>query len=89
MNIIDALKNLGAKVLGVEANTIPGDDKCEVIDYIAKQYTPPTEPSAGGSMTGEAQAIEAITTPESAEAATIANKVNEIITQLKARGVTK
>lgn len=88
MNIIEALKNLGAKVLSVEANTIPGDDKCEVIEYIAKQYTPPAESPEGG-MTGEAQVIEAIGTPESAEAATIATKVNEIITQLKARGVTK
>lgn len=40
MNIIKSLKNLGAKVLSVEANTIPGDDKGEVIDYIAKNYTP-------------------------------------------------
>ncbi len=87
MNIIEALKNLGAKVLGVEANTIPGDDKCEVIEYIAKQYTPPVEPPEGG-MTSEAQVIEAIGTPESADAPTVANKVNEIITQLKARGIT-
>lgn len=43
---------------------------------------------AGAGLTGSAAAIEAITTPESADAATIANKVNEIITQLKARGVT-
>lgn len=43
---------------------------------------------AGAGLTGSATAIEAIATPESADAATIANKVNEIITQLKARGVT-
>lgn len=38
-------------------------------------------------MTGSATAIEALATPESATAPDIANKVNEIITQLKARGV--
>lgn len=41
----------------------------------------------GVGLTGSATAIEAIATPESADAPTIANKVNEIITQLKARGV--
>lgn len=41
----------------------------------------------GVGLTGTATAIEAISTPESADAPTIANKVNEIITQLKARGV--
>ena len=41
----------------------------------------------GAGLTGSATAIEAIATPESADAPTIANKVNEIITQLKARGV--
>ena len=41
----------------------------------------------GVGLTGTATAIEAIATPESADAPTIANKVNEIITQLKARGV--
>lgn len=43
---------------------------------------------AGVGLTGSATAIEAIATPESADAPTIANKVNEIITQLKARGIT-
>lgn len=38
-------------------------------------------------LTGDASAIAAIDTPESAEASAIATKVNEIITQLKARGV--
>lgn len=38
-------------------------------------------------MTGNASAVAAIDTPESAEASVIATKVNEIITQLKARGV--
>lgn len=41
----------------------------------------------GVGLTGTAAAVEAIATPESADAPTIANKVNEIITQLKARGV--
>lgn len=41
----------------------------------------------GAGLTGSATAIEAIATPESADAPTIANKVNEVITQLKARGV--
>lgn len=41
----------------------------------------------GAGLTGSATAIEAIATPESSDAPTIANKVNEIITQLKARGV--
>lgn len=41
----------------------------------------------GVGLTGSATAIEAIDTPESAEASAIATKVNEIITQLKARGV--
>lgn len=43
--------------------------------------------SAIKGMTGNASAVTAIDTPESADAATIANKVNELITQLKARGV--
>lgn len=43
---------------------------------------------AGVGLTGSATTIEAIATPESADAPTIANKVNEIITQLKARGIT-
>lgn len=42
---------------------------------------------AGAGLTGSAAAVEAIATPESADAPTIANKVNEIITKLKARGV--
>ena len=43
---------------------------------------------AGVGLTGTATTIEAIATPESADAPTVANKVNEIITQLKARGIT-
>lgn len=43
--------------------------------------------SAIKGMTGNASAVAAIDTPESAEASVIATKVNEIITQLKARGV--
>lgn len=43
---------------------------------------------AGVGLTGSATTIEAIATPESADAPTVANKVNEIITQLKARGIT-
>ncbi len=39
-NIIEALKALGAKLLSTTANTIPGDDVCEVIDYITQNYTP-------------------------------------------------
>ena len=42
---------------------------------------------AGAGLTGSATAVEAIATPESADAPTVAAKVNEIITQLKARGV--
>ncbi|MBC6681322.1 hypothetical protein [Zhenpiania hominis] len=38
-------------------------------------------------LSGSASAVSAIDTPESADAATIAAKVNELITQLKARGV--
>lgn len=48
---------------------------------------PGEQGEAGIGLTGSASAIESIATPESADAATIANKVNEIITQLKARGV--
>ena len=44
-----------------------------------------TATSAG--LKGSASAVAAIETPESADAATIAAKVNELITQLKARGV--
>lgn len=54
---------------------------------VANEQVGPQGP-AGAGLTGSATAIEAIATPESADAATIANKVNEIITQLKARGVT-
>lgn len=46
------------------------------------------ETGANGAMTGAAAAVEAIAEPTTADAATIAAKVNEIITQLKARGVT-
>ena len=87
MKIVKSLKNLAAKMCGVEASAVTGDDKCDVIDYIAENYTAPSAPASGSTMTGAAQAITAIDTPESADAATIANKVNEIITQLKARGV--
>lgn len=80
-NIVQSLKNLGAKLLGVDVKTISGQEKCDVIDYIAENYKAPQ------GMSGTATAIEAIGTPESAGAADIANKVNEIITQLKARGV--
>lgn len=38
-------------------------------------------------LPGTLTAIELIATPESADAATIAAKVNEIITQLKSRGI--
>lgn len=38
-------------------------------------------------LSGTLTAIELIATPESADAATIAAKVNEIITQLKSRGI--
>lgn len=41
----------------------------------------------GDGMTGTITAVELIATPESADAATIATKVNEIITQLKSRGI--
>ena len=41
----------------------------------------------GVGLTGSATAIEAIAEPTTAEASAIATKVNEIITQLKARGV--
>lgn len=45
------------------------------------------ETANAGIMTGSATAIEALATPESATSQDIATKVNEIITQLKARGV--
>ena len=41
----------------------------------------------GAGLTGSAVAVEAIATPESADAPTVAVKVNEVIEQLKARGV--
>lgn len=41
----------------------------------------------GVGLTGSAVAVEAIATPESADAPTVAAKVNEVIEQLKARGV--
>ena len=43
--------------------------------------------SAGEGLTGTAAVVELIATPNSAEAATIAAKVNEVITQLKDRGI--
>lgn len=39
-NIVEALKALGAKLLSTTSNAIPGDNVCEVIDYIAQNYTP-------------------------------------------------
>lgn len=41
----------------------------------------------GDGMIGTSSSLELLATPESADAATIAAKVNEIITQLKNRGV--
>lgn len=43
--------------------------------------------SAGEGLTGTATVVELIATPDSADAATIAAKVNEVITQLKDRGI--
>lgn len=45
------------------------------------------ETADANAMTGTATAIEAIAEPSTAQASDIATKVNEIITQLKARGV--
>lgn len=82
MKIVNSLKAFGAKLLGVDVSTIEGGDKCEVIDYIAENYSAPS-----GGMTGSPATVEPLAAPESATAPDIANKVNEIITQLKARGV--
>lgn len=45
------------------------------------------EAANNGAMTGTATAVSAIAEPSTAQASDIATKVNEIITQLKARGV--
>ena len=67
----------------------PKGDKDDTGPQGPKGDTGETGPQgpAGAGLTGSAAAVEAIATPESADAPTIANKVNEIITQLKARGV--
>ena len=100
MNIVDSLIALAAKVAKVDINEIKAKNKCEAIDYITEHYeggaTGPAGPQGpkgdkgdpGVGLTGEATALEAIDTPESAEAAVIANKVNEIIAQLKTRGIS-
>ena len=43
----------------------------------------------GDGMIGTITTVEPIATPESADAATIAAKVNEIIVQLKSRGIVQ
>lgn len=55
-------------------------------DTGAKGETGATGP-AGVGLTGSAQQLTAITDPSSAQASDIATKVNEIITQLIARGI--
>lgn len=97
MNIVDSLIALAAKVTKADKNAIKAKNKCEIIDYITEHYeggaTGPQGPKGdkgdpGIGLTGEAAALEVLASPESADTAAIATKVNEIITQLKARGIS-
>lgn len=101
-NIVEALKALAAKLMSTTASEIQGNDKCAVIDYIVENYTPsaggpgPQGPKGdkgdkgdpGVGLTGTAQAITSIADSSTATAQDVAEKVNEIIAQLKARGVS-
>lgn len=66
--------------------TASGPDTAKIFEFAFKNMKGPKgDPGAG--LTGEATSLEAIATPESADAATVAAKTNEIIAQLKARGI--
>lgn len=77
-NITDVLVNLAAKITGAEAASIPQENKCDPLEYLAEHYE---------GMTGSKSAVSPIAETSTAEASAIAEKVNEIITQLKARGI--
>ncbi len=81
--ITKSLALLVAKVTGADVADIPQGNKCEPIDYLTEHY----KGSTGEGMAGSKTAIDPIAETSSATAPDIATKVNEIITQLKARGV--
>lgn len=63
--------------------TASGPDTAKVFNFAFKNL----KGADGVGLTGEAAAVVPIETPESADAPTVANKINEVITQLQARGV--
>lgn len=72
--------------------TASGPDTAKVFAFAFKNLKGAKgDPGAAGQdgvgLTGSAASIEAIAEPSSATAPDIASKVNEIITQLKARGI--
>ena len=63
-----------------------GPDTAKIFNFAFKNLKGPKgDPGIG--LTGEATSLEEIAAPESADAATIAAKTNEIIAQLKSRGI--
>lgn len=78
-------------VPSVEVNA-SGPDTAKIFAFTFKNLKgakgdPGTPGKDGAGLTGSASSIEAISEPESVSSSDIATKVNEIITQLKARGI--
>ncbi len=66
--------------------TASGPDTAKIFKFAFKNIKG-SKGDPGAGLTGEATSLEAIATSESADAATVAAKTNEIIAQLKARGI--